>query len=70
MGSVRILFALLVYISVARCREEAGRRRIVLRSIMSLGAASAWMVIGRASGLLWTMALIFTLGIDDYGRYA
>ena len=37
---------------------------------MSLGAASAWMVIGRASGLLWTMALIFTLGIDDYGRYA
>ena len=42
----------------------------MLRSIMSLGAASAWMVIGRASGLLWTMALIFTLGIDDYGRYA
>lgn len=28
------------------------------------------MVLGRASGLVWTVLLIATLGIEDYGRYA
>lgn len=37
---------------------------------MALGAASVWMVLGRASGLVWTVLLISTLGIGEYGRYA
>lgn len=32
--------------------------------------ASFWTFAGRGIGLLWTFAVIFQLGIEDYGRYA
>lgn len=41
-----------------------------MRSFLTLGAASAWMVVGRGSGLIWTLLLISSLGIEDYGVYA
>ena len=42
----------------------------MLRSFLNLGAASAWMVVGRATGMVWTLLLIGTLGFGDFGMYA
>lgn len=42
----------------------------MLRSILALGGASAWMIAGRGAGLVWTLVVISMLGIEDYGRYA
>ncbi|MBS1896485.1 MULTISPECIES: hypothetical protein [unclassified Microbacterium] len=42
----------------------------MIRSFLHLGAASVWMVAGRAMGLLWTVLLIGTLGVSDLGAYA
>lgn len=42
----------------------------MLRSFLNLGAASAWMIVGRATGMLWTLLLIGTLGFGDFGAYA
>lgn len=42
----------------------------MLRSFVKLGAASAWMIVGRATGMVWTLLLIGTLGFGDFGMYA
>lgn len=42
----------------------------MLRSILTLGASSSWMVVGRLSGLVWTLLLVSFLGVGDYGLYA
>ena len=38
--------------------------------MLRLGAASAWMVAGRATGMAWTLLVIGTLGVSDFGKYA
>lgn len=48
----------------------SGEGRAMLRSFLALGAASAWMVVGRATGMAWTLLLIGTLGFGDFGAYA
>ncbi|WP_292833446.1 hypothetical protein [Microbacterium sp.] len=42
----------------------------MLRTYLSLGLASAWMVVGRLAGLGWTLFLVASLGVADYGQYA
>jgi hypothetical protein len=39
------------------------------RNIAKTLLALVWIYGGRGMGLLWTLALIHQLGIDDYGRY-
>ena len=42
----------------------------MLRSFLNLGAASAWMIVGRATGMAWTLLILGTLGFGDFGAYA
>lgn len=45
-------------------------RRFLGENLFKAGVAAAWVAGGRFLGLGWTLAVIATLGIADYGVYA
>lgn len=49
---------------IAGVRERFGSQLRVL------GAATAWMIAGRASGLVWTVLAIALVGVEHFGLYA
>ncbi|MBO1267708.1 polysaccharide biosynthesis C-terminal domain-containing protein [Arthrobacter cavernae] len=46
------------------------KENLISQNLLKAGMAASWIVAGRVMGLAWTTAMIVSLGISDYGRYA